>query len=165
MDGYRSTSRNYIVARNFAARAESDERAQVILKITLENKKGKYYFCLDKRDYTMYLDEEEVLLQAGLIGQVQNVSVSDDGEITQFDLYIPDKLVEKEKQKRERDYVLPVLIYAISELYQTPWNIYFVTNQRIQILRSFELWNNNLGKFEDEEDPEFIDLKDNDPTI
>lgn len=82
MDGYRSTSRNYIVARNFAARAESDERAQVILKITLENKKGKYYFCLDKRDYTMYLDEEEVLLQAGLIGQVQNVSVSDDGEIT-----------------------------------------------------------------------------------
>ena len=82
MNGYRSTSRNYIVANNFYARVESNERAQVILKITLENKKGKYYFCLYKRDYIMYLDEEKLLLQASLIGQVQNISVNDDGEIT-----------------------------------------------------------------------------------
>ena len=68
MDGYRSTSLSEITARNFAARAETDDLDQVLLKIKIENKKNKFYFCLDNNDYTMYLDEKEVLLQAGLIG-------------------------------------------------------------------------------------------------
>ena len=31
-----------------------------------ENKQSKYHICLDRPDYTMYEDEKEVLLQAGL---------------------------------------------------------------------------------------------------
>ena len=42
----------------------------------MENKKGKYYVCLDRADYTLYLDEKEVLLQAGLIAKIKNLRSS-----------------------------------------------------------------------------------------
>lgn len=137
----------------------------MILEITLENKKGKYYFCLDKKDYTLYLDEEEVLLQAGLIGEVQNVTVSADGEITTFSLFVSDKLVEDEKKKREQHYIFPVLIYALQAIYIGPIEFIFVANLSKNNFRSFDLWNENEGRFEDENDPEFEKLKSEDPII
>lgn len=61
----------------------------------MENQKGKYYFCLDKQDYTLYDDEKEVLLQAGLVGKITNIKlISDDnGDVTIFKLFISDKMV------------------------------------------------------------------------
>lgn len=41
----------------FAARAETDDMDQVLLKIKLENKSGKYFICLDREDYSLYNDE------------------------------------------------------------------------------------------------------------
>ena len=70
MDGYRSTSMKEDVALRFAMKAETDELDQVIMKITFENRQGKFYICLDRPDYTLYIDEREVLLQAGLRAKV-----------------------------------------------------------------------------------------------
>ena len=70
MDGYRSTSLKLAVARLFAENAESDDKDKVILKINFENKSGKYYICLDRPDYSMYLEESEVLFQAGLTAKI-----------------------------------------------------------------------------------------------
>jgi hypothetical protein len=67
------------VARIFAWNAESDELHQVILQITFENKEGKYYICLDKPEFTVYLEEKEVLLQAGLKAKVESFEVTDEG--------------------------------------------------------------------------------------
>ena len=48
LEGYRSTSRDISVARVFAVRGETDIKSQVLLKIFMENKEGKYYICLDR---------------------------------------------------------------------------------------------------------------------
>ena len=57
IDGYRSASMIEGVAVSFAAKAEDDNNDKVLLRIKMENKKGKYYICLDRADYTIYLDE------------------------------------------------------------------------------------------------------------
>ena len=62
IDGYRSTSLDERVARGFAAMNESDELNEVILKIKMENKSCKHYISLDRKDYSMYPDEIEILL-------------------------------------------------------------------------------------------------------
>ena len=66
LDGYRSTSLDESVARRFAILGETDQLDMVLFKIELENKKGKYHFCLDREDYSLYPSENEVLLQAGI---------------------------------------------------------------------------------------------------
>ena len=50
--------------------AMSEDKEEVILEFTLENKNSRYYFCLDREEYTMYPKEQEVLLQAGLVAKV-----------------------------------------------------------------------------------------------
>ena len=40
----------------------NDDQYEVILRIRIENKKGKHYIALDRKDYTMYPNEKEVLL-------------------------------------------------------------------------------------------------------
>ena len=57
IEGYRSTSLDYVTARYFASNAKTDEKREVMLKIRLENKHSKYYICLDRKEYTMYFDE------------------------------------------------------------------------------------------------------------
>lgn len=51
-----------MVAKKFGAREETDDMDEVLLKITVENKRGKYFICLDNREYTLYPDEKEILL-------------------------------------------------------------------------------------------------------
>ena len=95
IDGYRSTSLSYGVAKQFATlgRVRSKEKHEVILQIKLENKHSKYYICLDREDYTMYLEEKEVLLQAGLVGKVEEIKTKNDGKLTIFKLFISDEMV------------------------------------------------------------------------
>ena len=73
LDGYVSASRDLKVAKNFANIAESDTLDKVILKFTILNETGKHYISLDRPDYTSFLDEQEILLQAGIIAQVISV--------------------------------------------------------------------------------------------
>ena len=47
----------------------------VLFKIELENKHSKYYISLDKEDYSVYPDEKEILLQAGLMAEVKSFSL------------------------------------------------------------------------------------------
>ena len=76
IDGYRSTSLDYNIARHFAHAGEEDEKVEVILKIRMENKYGKYFMCLNTEEYSIYPDEQEVLLQSGLIAKVEGVEFS-----------------------------------------------------------------------------------------
>ena len=39
----------------------------MLLKIEVLNETGKNYFSLDSKDFTLYPDEEEVLLVAGIL--------------------------------------------------------------------------------------------------
>jgi hypothetical protein len=68
---------------------------------------------LDKEKYTIYLDEKEVLLQAGLKAKVESVDKLDDGELTVFNLYISDASVKREQRMRTTNYAIPIIIYAI----------------------------------------------------
>ena len=64
---------NEKIAKVFASLAETDILDKVLLKITIENQKGKYFISLDNSDYTLYLEEKEILLQAGLVAKVISV--------------------------------------------------------------------------------------------
>ena len=82
----------------------------------MENKHSKYYICLDREDYTVYIEEKEVLLQAGLVAKVESVEYKQDKKLTIFNLFVSDKLVEREKRKRSLDFILPILILGVKEL-------------------------------------------------
>ena len=104
------------VALNFAAQGETDVLDQVILAIKFENLNGKHYICMDRSEYTVYHDEKEVLLQAGLKAKVESFEVMNahtDSPLTIFNLYISDASVKKEKRKITTDYVIPVIIYGV----------------------------------------------------
>ena len=94
---------------------ESDDKDEVILRIKMENKRGKHYISLDRKDFTMYPNEKEVLLQEGLVAKVESCEESHDG-VTVFNLYISDKMVEREKKKRTRDFIIPVIMLSIHYL-------------------------------------------------
>tara|TARA_B110000285_G_C14537414_1_gene343479 strand:+ start:49 stop:240 length:192 start_codon:yes stop_codon:yes gene_type:complete len=63
----------------------------------------------------VYLDEKEVLLQAGLKAKVMGYQVINDkhGDATIFHLYISDASVKREQRKRTTYYAIPVIIYGV----------------------------------------------------
>ena len=65
LDGYSSTTQKQYIARQFAT--ISDDSIPVLLEISMKNESGKHYFSLDTQDYSNYPEEQEILLQAGLI--------------------------------------------------------------------------------------------------
>ena len=73
-DGYSSTSMDEKIARYFASKSDtSDGKQIVLLKLRIENESGKHYFPLDSSEFTLYPDEKEVLLQAGIVAKVCSV--------------------------------------------------------------------------------------------
>ena len=64
----------------------------MLLKITFENESGKYYFALDSDKYTVYPDEQEILLQAGLVFQI--VSVREEGYLTVIEMRSSEKKID-----------------------------------------------------------------------
>ena len=78
IEGYRSASLKQKTAEIFAMQGiNNSDQQEVILKMLIENKKGKHYICLDRPEYTLYLDEYEVLIQAGLRAKVLSIEESD----------------------------------------------------------------------------------------
>ena len=69
----------------------------------MQNESCKHYVCLNRPDYTCYMDEEEILLQAGLFAKVENVREDEymlEGvkqRATVFELYITEKIIESKK--------------------------------------------------------------------
>ena len=88
LDGYRSTSMSKDVAANFALRGKQEDKQKVLLTIEFENQSSQFFISLNRPDYTLYLDEKEILLQAGLPAKVLEVSRTRDGEWTLFTLRI-----------------------------------------------------------------------------
>ena len=78
----------------------------------------------------MYLDEKEILFQAGLKAKIISIHSETDnyGTKTVFNLYISDEMILKERRKRTVDYAIPVILYGISQIY----------------LGSFKFYHNNL---------------------
>ena len=115
IEGYRSTSLDLGVARTFAARNETDKLDQVVLAIEMENKSGLYYICLDRHDYSVYPDEKEILLEAGLIAEVKSfVEIEDNhGKLTMFNLHISDKMVKKYKMRRQLVLIVPLIFICL----------------------------------------------------
>lgn len=124
------------VAQNFAALSETDELDQVLLKIKFENKKGRHYICLDRKEYSMYPDEQEVLLQAGLKAKIQSFEIVDD--VTIFNLFISDDVVQREKRKRTLDFAIPVAIYGLEQLFMSAIKFYYDKNNRIRLTANRE---------------------------
>ena len=53
--------------------SETDENCGVLLIILIENESGKHFVRMDRDDITCYLDEKEILLQAGLKAKILKV--------------------------------------------------------------------------------------------
>ena len=77
----------------FAKQSKSEGHSIILLKIHLENESGKHYFSLDSAQFTLYPDEQEILLQAGLITNV--IDVKEEGEMTVFELTTSEKLINQ----------------------------------------------------------------------
>ena len=63
----------------------------ILLQISMENESGKHYFQLDSTQFTLYPDEQEILLQAGTKAKV--IEVTEEDEMTVFKLATSEKLM------------------------------------------------------------------------
>ena len=93
----------------------------------IENKNGKNYICLDRPEYTLYLDEKEVLIQSGLRAKVESIEESDSEDFVTFNLYISDSMIQAERRKRTLHFAFPVLFFSLSQIYKSYYTIY-ITN-------------------------------------
>lgn len=107
---------SYRIARKFAEYGESDTLDKVVLKFRLENKRSKYFICLDRPDYSMYPEEKELILQSGLKAKVERVVENEDEDLTIFNLVVTDDMVKKEKRKRTFDFAMPIILLSFSAL-------------------------------------------------
>ena len=102
---------------------ETDREDQVLLKINMKNETGKYFISLDKPDQTAYPDEKEILLQAGIICDLEKVTkekVMAD-EVTVFHLKTSEKLVKCHKLKQKLQLLIPITIYILTEFSYQVW--------------------------------------------
>lgn len=76
---------------------ETDYLDMVLLIVDMENETGKNYISLDRPDYTAYPDEQELILQAGIICKVVSVSTEKQmsDTITVFRLKTSEKMVRR----------------------------------------------------------------------
>ena len=95
----------------------------------LENKKSKYFVSLDRKEYTLYPEEQEILLQSGLKALVESVQTVEDksGTVTIMNLCIKDEMVEKEHRKRTLYFAMPVILISIQQLYLFPVLLFTIT--------------------------------------
>ena len=63
----------------------------------MKNESGKHYFSLDTQDYSNYPEEQEILLQAGLIFEFE--SKEETADLTIVKLKSSEALVKKHDRK------------------------------------------------------------------
>ena len=63
MLGYTSTSRKQSEAVKFAIEDVKEGETPVVFRINLENETGKYMFHMNSEEYSMYPEEDEVLIK------------------------------------------------------------------------------------------------------
>ena len=92
-----------------------------MLKIEIQNLKGRYFISLDRDDYTAYPDEKEILMQAGLSSKVvsyQEETLNSGKKLTTFHLQINDDLIRRQLLRRRFQFIIPVLFFAFATLWQ-----------------------------------------------
>ena len=62
LEGYSSSSLSKERAKEFARYSNAEGHSIILLKIHVENESGKYYFSLDSTQFTLYPEEQEILL-------------------------------------------------------------------------------------------------------
>lgn len=72
----------------------------------MENESGKHYFSLDTDQYTLYPDENEILLRAGMVAKLTGFHTEkctfynmatrreEEKDVTVFDLYTSEKMIK-----------------------------------------------------------------------
>ena len=89
----------------------------------MKNESGKHYFSLDSEEYTLYTDEQEILLQAGLPAKI--LSFDYEKNLIVFNLYVSEKMIRRRKQALRTSFIVPILTFFLNRLYA---NIYTVTD-------------------------------------
>ena len=78
----------------------------------MKNESGKHYFSLDSSNYTLYPDEQEILLQAGLSTKV--IRCEEHKNITIFELSTSESLIRWGHIFEKCSVVFPLLAYVIN---------------------------------------------------
>ena len=96
---------------------ENEEVWRVLVSISMKNESGKYYFCLDNPDFTNYPDEQEVLLQAGLIFTVKEIVQIDD-DLMEVKLETSEKMIHTHQAWQRRRHIIPFVSYCLAQFVQ-----------------------------------------------
>ena len=110
LDGYSSSSRDESLAMYFAfdSAKTSKDTVPVLLVIKIKNESSKHYFCMDKPDYTCFPDEKEILLQAGLVFNLDEFSR--DSKINKIYLSTSEKKIRNHRCKQNFVLATPFVI-------------------------------------------------------
>jgi hypothetical protein len=73
LDGYSSTSLSENVAASYTRVNLADDMKPVLLEIHMKNETNRLYFSLDSEKYSCYPDEKEILLQAGIMTEIESI--------------------------------------------------------------------------------------------
>ena len=80
----------------------------VVMKITMTNETGKYYFSMDE-GYTVYTGEIEVLLLQGIVAEITHIETRTDTERAVDYTYV-ELLITEKRQERDRCIKLAIFI-------------------------------------------------------
>ena len=81
----------------------------------MKNESGKHYFSLDTNSYSNYPDEQEILLQAGLIFEFE--SKHETADLTIIKLKSSESLVRRHNRKQSLLILTPFLVYFLTQVY------------------------------------------------
>lgn len=76
-----------------------------MLIIKMKNESSKHYFCMDLPDYTCFPDEKEILLQSGLIFNLERVVK--DPRMNKIYLSSSEKQIRRHKCRRNFIFIIP----------------------------------------------------------
>ena len=91
----------------------------VLLIINVKNENSKYYFSIDKKCYTCYSNEKEILLLQGLKAKITDVRDKFDGERDwkEIDLEISEKMQARDKCIKLSIFIPLFLIWQLTIIY------------------------------------------------
>ena len=96
------------------------------MKIQMENESGKHYFSLNTAEFTLYPEEKEILLQAGIVGRVVKYEKVKDLNI--FHIKISERWVLLITYMKTVAFWLPFIFFAIGIFY---YSYYLIVDQSL----------------------------------
>ena len=78
----------------------------------MENESGKHYFSLDSPQFTLYPDEQEILLQAGIRAKV--IDFHEKNGMKVFSLYTSEKMIRRRHIINLFSFYMPTLVFFVN---------------------------------------------------